>query len=69
MAGIVQWGTEGHISVKAYDSQKEAIGTSPQGREEHMGSTAHIGDGLITHDQAREHPGDDAQGVTGLRER
>lgn len=67
-AGIVQWGTYGHISVKAHDSQEEAVGTGPRSREEHLNSTAHIGDVLPAPDQTREHPRDDAQGVAGLRE-
>lgn len=68
-AVIVQWGTDGHVSVKAHDSQEEAVGTSPRGGEEHLGSTAHVRDVLVSHDQPGEHSGDDAQGVAGLRKR
>lgn len=69
VAGIVQWGTDGHISVIAHDGQEKAIGTSPRGREEHLCSTAQIRDGLVPQDQAREHSGDDTQGVACLRKR
>lgn len=64
----MQWGTDGHISVKAHGSQKEAVSTGPRGRKEHLGSTAHIGDSLVPHSQAKEHPRDDAQSVAGLGE-
>lgn len=64
----MQWGTNGHIPVKAHDRQEKAVGTSPRSREKHLGSTSHKGDSLSPHNQAREHPRDDSQCVTGLRE-
>lgn len=65
----MQWDTDGHIPVEAHDSQKEAVGAGPGSREEHLGGTAHIGDGLAPHDQAGQHPRNDAQRVAGLGER
>lgn len=57
------------MSVIVHGIQKKVIGISPRDREEYLGSTPQIRDGLVPHDQTGEHSGDDTQGVADLRER